>query len=109
MNNNLGVTAIIKTKRKEKEIMKPKIITIHQVKLKSSVKEVPMLHRISFEKICSKFLSCIELMFSGLVCVFYRKHLACKSELFVLLIFCNRESIICTYVLLTLTSQYVSV
>ena len=50
-----------------------------------SVKEGPMLHQISFDKKKSlKFFkpstshiwSYIELTFSGLVCVYYRKHLA---------------------------------
>ena len=35
----------------------------------------------------------IELIFSGLVCVCYKKHLSCKLELLVVLNFCNRKSI----------------
>ena len=60
------------------------IVRDYENELKRSVKEVPMLHEISFEKKGFKvfetfhksFWSYIERIFSGLVCIYYRKHLA---------------------------------
>ena len=78
--------------------MNRKGLDVYQ-QLKCSVKEVPLLHQIGFEKnrfkVFEKLIFChiLKSYFMVSMCVCFRKHLTWKLGLFALLIFWNKQKI----------------